>query len=237
MGCHLAWVSKLLRGWGSLGGSEKNRGTVITSLQLVFRSCDRNFMPFSIHKLRNSAGDASSKTQGQIVGTRESLNGRKNRYGTEKSKQRREEPLGTMSYQTSSKRSLPFWLLIGARKLVFFWHQSEDRTAATVWNWSRKTLYPGALLTVLYFSSFHIYFSARLDFPSSPLSAPGSPRMLVMKNMPGTFSIYFTCLQKSPFETVILYSFWAIPPNKIGKHAQVKRFPNRSTKHASFTTD
>ena len=25
-----------------------------------------------------------------------------------------------------------FWLLIGARKLVFFWHQSEARTAATV---------------------------------------------------------------------------------------------------------
>ena len=35
---------------------------------------------------------------------------------TKKSKERREEPLGTMSYQTSSKRSPPFWLLIGARK-------------------------------------------------------------------------------------------------------------------------
>ena len=32
---------------------------------------------------------------------------------------------------------------------------------------------------VLYFSSFHTYFPARLDFPSSPLSAPGSPRMNV----------------------------------------------------------
>ena len=51
---------------------------------------------------------SSSETQGQIVGTRESLNGRKN---------------------------------------------------------------------ILYFSSFHIYFFARLDFPSLPLSAPGSPRM------------------------------------------------------------
>ena len=71
----------------------------------------------------------------------------------------------------------PFWLLIGARKLVFFWHQSEARMAATVWNWSDKTLSLGALLAVLYFSSFHIYFSARLDFPSPPLSAPGSPRM------------------------------------------------------------
>ena len=69
-------------------------------------------------------------------------------------------------------------LLIGARKLVFFWHQSEARTAATVWNWSGKTLSPGALLAVLSFSSFHIYFSPRLDFPSPPLSAPGSPRMI-----------------------------------------------------------
>ena len=120
----------------------------------------------------------SSETQGQIVGARESLNRRKNIYGTKKSKERREEPLGTMSYETSSKRSPPFWLLIGARKLVFFWHQSEARTAATVWNWSGKTLSPGALLAVLYFSLFHIYFSARLDFPSSPLSAPGSPRMI-----------------------------------------------------------
>ena len=69
------------------------------------------------------------------------------KYGTKKSKERPEEPLGTMSYQTSSKRSPPFWLLIGARKLA-----------------------------VLYFS-FVPYFSARLDFPSPPLSAPGSLRM------------------------------------------------------------
>ena len=81
-----------------------------------------------------------------------------NIYGTKKSKERREEPLGTMSFQTSSKRSPPFWLLIGARKLVFFWHKSEARTAATVWDWSGKTLSPGALLAVLYFSSFHIFF-------------------------------------------------------------------------------
>ena len=42
------------------------------------------------------------------------------KYGTKKSKGRREEPLGTMSYQTSSKRSQPLWLLIGARKLLCF---------------------------------------------------------------------------------------------------------------------
>ena len=101
---------------------------------------------------------------------------RADKYGTKKSKERREEPLGTMSYQTSSKRSPPFWLLIGAKKTQVFWHQSEARTAATVWNWSGKTLSPGALLAVLYFS-FVPYFPHCLDFPSPPLSAPGSPRM------------------------------------------------------------
>ena len=41
---------------------------------------------------------------------------RAEKYGAKKSKERREEPLGTMSYETSSKRSPPSWLLIGARK-------------------------------------------------------------------------------------------------------------------------
>ena len=82
---------------------------------------------------------------------------REGKYGTKKSKERRVEPLGTMSYQTSSKRSPPFWLLIGARKLLCFSAQSEGRTAATVWNWSDKTLSPGAFLAVLYFSSCHIF--------------------------------------------------------------------------------
>ena len=49
-------------------------------------------------------------------------------YDTKKSKERREESLGTMSYQTSSKWSPPFWLLIGARKTHIFWHQSELKT-------------------------------------------------------------------------------------------------------------
>ena len=56
------------------------------------------------------------------------------------------------------------------------WCQLETRMAATVWNWSGKALSPGALLAVLHFS-FVPYFSACLDFPSPPLSAPGSPRM------------------------------------------------------------
>ena len=49
------------------------------------------------------------------------------KYGTKKSKERREEPLGTMSYQTSSKLSRSFWLLIGARKLLCFSAQSIRR--------------------------------------------------------------------------------------------------------------
>ena len=51
---------------------------------------------------------------GQIVGARKSLNGRKNK-ARKKGKNGEKRPLGTMSYQTSSKRSPPFWLLIGAR--------------------------------------------------------------------------------------------------------------------------
>ena len=50
----------------------------------------------------DSAGEGKSK--------------RDEKYGTKKSKERREKPLGTMSYQTSSKRSPPFWLLIGRKK-------------------------------------------------------------------------------------------------------------------------
>ena len=101
-----------------------------------------------------------------------------------KVKKWREEPLGTMSYQTSSKRLPPFCLLIGARKLLCFSAQSEGRMAATIWNWSGKTLSPGALLAVLYFSSCHI--SCRLDLPSPPLSAPGFPKMGV-KMTEGSF--------------------------------------------------
>ena len=53
--------------------------------------------------------------------------------------------------------------------------------------------------------------------------------------MPDTFSTDFACLQISPFETVILYNFQDIHQNSIGKHAQVKHFPNDSAKHSRFT--
>ena len=63
---------------------------------------------------------ASSETQGQIVGTRESLNGRKNMM-RRKVKNGEKSPWGQCLTRTSSKRLPPFWLLIGARKTqVFF---------------------------------------------------------------------------------------------------------------------
>ena len=34
--------------------------------------------------------------------------------------------------------------VIGHKNTNTFWHQSEARTAATVWNWSGKTMFPGA---------------------------------------------------------------------------------------------
>ena len=61
----------------------------------------------------------SSNTQRQIVGG-ERKSKRVGKYGTKKIKERREEPLGTMSFQTSSKLLRSFWLLIGARKLQKF---------------------------------------------------------------------------------------------------------------------
>ena len=42
------------------------------------------------------------------------------------------------------------WL--GRKKAKVFWHQSETRTTPTVWNWSVKTLSPGALLRLFDFS-------------------------------------------------------------------------------------
>ena len=97
---------------------------------------------------------------------------RAEKYSTKKRKERREEPLGTMSYQTSSKLSWSCWLLIGARKLLCFSAQSEGRTAATVWNWSGKILSPGALLAVLFFSSLRAIFSRLFRLSLAPTICP-----------------------------------------------------------------
>ena len=87
---------------------------------------------------------------------------RAGKYSTKKSKEGREEPLGTRSYQTSSKRSPPFLLLIGQKNTKVFWHQSEARTAVTVWNWSGKTCPQGlfspffTFLRAIFFHSFRL---------------------------------------------------------------------------------
>ena len=87
--------------------------------------------------LKESQVCTSSETQGQIVGTTERLNRRKN-MAQKKIKEQPEEPLGTMSYQTSSKRSLPFWLLIGARKLGHDpFNQNSNRSDRENWSTSK----------------------------------------------------------------------------------------------------
>ena len=87
-------------------------------------------------KRNNPNPNPSSETQGQIVGARESLNRREN-MAQEKSKERWEEPLGTMSYQTNSKRSPPFCLLIGARKHKF---SGTNQSFLTVYSFLFRTL-------------------------------------------------------------------------------------------------
>ena len=78
---------------------------------------------------------SSSETQGQVVGARESLKGRKN-MARRKVKNGEKNPWGQCLTIPVTKRSPPFWLLIGFRKLLCFSFsaQSEVRTAATVWN-------------------------------------------------------------------------------------------------------
>ena len=71
-----------------------------------------------------SCSSSSSETQGQIAEARESENGRK-KMATKKNIVGREEPLGTSSYETSSKQQRSFSILIGARNSLCFSAQSE----------------------------------------------------------------------------------------------------------------
>ena len=83
---------------------------------------------------------------------------RAEKYGTKKSEGRREEPLGTMSYQTNSKRSPPFWLLIGQKSTKVFWYQSAARTAVTVGNWSGQNQ-PSTLLYITWVDPNSYYYT------------------------------------------------------------------------------
>ena len=76
--------------------------------------------------------------------------------------------------------------LIGHKITKVLWHQSEARTTRSVWNWSDKTVSPGAPLFVLDVFSPNFFFT-RSDFPSPPLTAPGSPRMIKKRKATGNW--------------------------------------------------
>ena len=67
--------------------------------------------------------------------------------------------------------SWSFCSLIGHKKTKVLWHQSEARTTPTVWNWSGKTVSPGAPRFVLYFSSPKFFFRP-LRLSLAPTNCP-----------------------------------------------------------------
>ena len=93
--------------------------------------------------------------------------------------------------------------VIGQKNTKIFWHQSEARTTPTVWNWSGKTLSPGAFSRAVDFSS-PMFFVARLDFPSPPLSAPGSPRMEKTEKKTKSVQLQSQCLLTSTSKVKVL---------------------------------
>ena len=97
----------------------------------------------------DSGGEGKSKQAGK--------------YGTKKCKEQREEPLGKMSYQTSSKQSPPFCLLIRQKNTKFSGtNQKPEGWRPFGTGLVLKTLSPGALLAILYISSCHIFLPFRL---------------------------------------------------------------------------
>ena len=114
-----------------------------------------------------------------------------------------------MSYQTSSKRSPSFWLLIGAR--FSGTNQKPERRLSFGTGLVRHC--PQGLFSPFFTFLRAIYFSARLDFSSSPLSAPGSPRMsqtLTLSDV--AFSIRQDKALAAPFR---FYAFVVWPLAKI----------------------
>ena len=113
---------------------------------------------------------SSSETQGQIVGTRESLNERKN-VARRKVKNGEKSPWGQCLTRPvpNGRRRSGFWLVPERHKFSGTNQKPElRRPFGTV-------------------CSFHIYFSAHLDSPSPQLSAPGSPRMSRLQCQTTTF--------------------------------------------------
>ena len=80
-----------------------------------------------------------------------------------------------MSYRTSSKQLPPFWLLIGQKNTKVSWHQSEAITAATVWNWSGKTLSPAQGLFSPFFTFPCAIFFRPFRLSLAPTICPWVP--------------------------------------------------------------
>ena len=104
--------------------------------------------------------NTSSETQGQIVGARESLNGREN-VARRKVKNGEKSPWGQCLTRPVPNGHSRCGCWLAPENFCVFLAQSEARMAATVCNWSGKTLSPGLFSLLL----FVPYFCARLDFP------------------------------------------------------------------------
>ena len=117
-----------------------------------------------------------SETQGQIVGARESLNGRGN-MAWRKVKNGVKSPWGqclTRPVPNGRPRSA-FWL---GRKTQKFSGTNQKPERPRQFETGLVRHCPQGLFSSLLLF-FVPYFHARLDFLSPPLSAPGSPRMLL----------------------------------------------------------
>ena len=132
----------------------------------------------SVRELHFMPLSPSSETQGQIVGVRASLNRRKN-MARRKVKNGKKSPWGqclTRPVPNGSCRSA-FWL---GRKTQQFSGTNQKSEQRRPFGTGLVRHCPQGLFSP-FFTFLRATFSARLDFPSPPLSAPGSPRMLFRK--------------------------------------------------------
>ena len=115
-----------------------------------------------------------ARTQGQIVGKRESLNWREN-MARRKVKNGEKSPWGQCLTRPvpNGRRRSAFWLGRKAQKFSGT-NQKAERQRPFGTGLVRHCLQG---LFSPFFTFLLPYSSARLDFPSPPLSAPGSPRM------------------------------------------------------------